>query len=66
MFLVLLLQNRLIDSGIRDKQEDLRQHEDDLKRAKGMQLMSYSACLAWKRGCLCTLASFGKCKIFES
>ncbi|KAL3130540.1 hypothetical protein ABBQ38_008351 [Trebouxia sp. C0009 RCD-2024] len=29
------VQNRGIDTGIRDKQEELRQHEDELRRAKG-------------------------------
>ena len=45
-FLVAWLQNRGIESGLREKQDDFKQHEEDLKRAKGMQLISAGNCKA--------------------
>ena len=38
-FLVSWLQNRGIDSGLKEKKDDLRQHEEELRRAKGTHLL---------------------------
>ena len=46
-FAVSCLQNRGIDSELREKQDDLKQHEADLRRANGMHMIFY-----WKWVCL--------------